>query len=141
MPVKSYKLGPGELTLGAAPLDVSAQITNCRVEASENVTTGDDIDLLSGETLRGDESATYRFTLAGSLVQDISANGVVDYTWLHKGEEIPFSFVPSTSEGREVTGVCVPIPLTIGGDVSKSSRPSSDFTWRVIGDPDFGAAG
>lgn len=140
MTVKSYKLGPGTLTLGAAPLDVSGQITNCRVEASENVTTiGDALELLSGETLAAEESAAYRFTLAGSLVQDLAANGVIDYTWLNKGLEVPFTFVPSTAEGREVTGVVVPIPLTIGGDVK--SRPTSDFSWRVIGDPDFDAVG
>lgn len=140
MTVKSYKLGPGTLTLGATPLDVSAQISNARVDWSESVTKGEDRDLLNGETLRGDENATYSAVLAGSLVQDPYAGGVLDYTWTHKGEEVPFSFEPSTAVGTTVTGVLVPVPLTFGGDAK--TRPTADFTFRIIGDPDadFAAA-
>ena len=135
MPVKSYKLGPGTLTLGEAgtALEISAQIANARVEWSENVQSSDDTDLLNGETLPGDENATYRATLSGNMVQDITTGGVIDWTWTHKGEEHPVTFVPSTAEGRQVTGTIVPVPITLGGDVKARNR--SDFTFRFIGDP------
>lgn len=134
----TYKMGPGTLTLGAGPLQVAGQITNCRVESSENVSTGDDLNFLDGTTELGDEDATYRFTLAGTLAQDISAAGVVDWSWTNKGTEQPFTFVPSTAVGRQVQGTLTPVPLTIGGEVK--SKPTSDFTWRIKGTPDFEAA-
>jgi hypothetical protein len=137
MTVQSYKLGPGTLTLGSAPLDVSAQVTAMKVEWSENVTSGEDLDLLSGDSLLGDQDATYRANLAGNLLQDIAAAGVVDWSWTNKGTEQAFKFVPSTSEGRQITGVLVPVPITVGGDVK--TRPRSDITWRIVGDPDLAA--
>lgn len=138
MPVKSFKLGPGVLTLGEAgtALSIEAQIANARVDWSENVSSTDDLDLLNGETLAGDENATYRATLAGNLVQDITTGGVVEWSWLNKGTEQAVRFVPSTAEGREVVGVIVPVPLTLGGDVKTRNR--SDFTWRFVGDPELG---
>jgi len=132
-----YKLGPGSLTVGTVPLDVTAQITACKVTASENVRTGDDLDLLDGTTLAGEESATYRFTISGNLVQDLAAAGVVAWSWTNKGTEQPFTFIPATAEGRKVTGTLVPVPLDVGGDAK--SRPRADFTWRCIGDPDLAA--
>jgi hypothetical protein len=133
---QSYKLGPGSLTLGSGPLDVTAQITSCKVAASENVRTGDDLDLLDGNTLAGEESASYRFTISGNIVQDLGVAGVIAWSWTNKGTEQPFVFVPSTDEGRQVSGVLRPIPLDIGGDAK--SRPRADFTWSIIGDPDLG---
>jgi hypothetical protein len=62
---------------------------------------------------------------------------VVDYTWTNAGEEVPFVAVPNTAEGRQVTGVCRLIPLTIGGEVP--TRPTSDFEWAIIGTPVLGA--
>jgi hypothetical protein len=138
MTIKSYRVGPGTLTLGSGPLAVAAQMTKCQVDAAENVTTTEDITVLSGEVLSGDEDATYKFTLAASILQDISSGGIVDYSWIHKGEEVAFSYVPNTVEDREVSGTVVPIPITIGGEVK--ARAVSDFTWRIIGDPTFGDA-
>lgn len=140
MTIQSYKVGPGTLTLGSGPLAVAAQMTKAQVDAAENVTQGENIDVLSGETLEEDSSETYSFTLAASILQDISAGGIVDYSWIHKGEEVAFSYVPNTVEDRKVSGIVKPIPISIGGDVSKSTSAKSDFTWRIIGTPTFGDA-
>lgn len=134
MPIKSFKMGPGTLRLGVAGVqDVSCQIRNCRVVPSENVTTTDDLVVLCGETLKGDSTATYTFTLEGTLVQDIDAAGVVAYTWDNRGDEVPVEFIPSTTEGRKVTGTVRLVPLVIGGDVA--ARNTSDFTWSFTVDP------
>lgn len=136
--IKSFKLGPGTLTLdpGGAALEVSAQITNGRIEWSESVNSTDPIPVLSGEELPGEDEVTYAATLAGNVVQDIDAAGLVAWSWTHKGETVNFTFVPSTTDGREVTGTVRVIPLTLGGDVN--TRNQSDFTWTCPSDPVLG---
>jgi len=138
MPIKSYKMGPGTLTIGATPLDVSCQLTAGTINPTENVTTEDAVPVLCGETLASADTVDYTFTLSGTLLQDLAVGGVVDYTWANMGEEVPFSFIPSTAEGREWAGTVRIIPLTVGGEVTK--RPTSDFEWVIIGTPVPGTA-
>lgn len=136
--IKSDLLGPGTLTLGAGALEVSAQLTSCRVNISENVTEGDAIKVLSGERLEADETVDYSYTLEGNLLQDLAAAGVVDWSWINKGTEQAFTFVPNTARARQVAGVLKPVPISIGGD-EVERRMTSDFTWRIVGEPDFEA--
>jgi hypothetical protein len=95
MAIKKYTMGPGTLELGGT-LGIEAQVTAMRVEWTENVTTADTIAVLSGEETGGEEDADYRATLAGNVVQDIDAAGLVEYSWSNKGIEVPFVFVPNT---------------------------------------------
>ena len=134
MAIKSNVMGPGTFSIGSVgtPLDLTAQVTSLTVEFSEEVE--DSIATLSGETLGG--AADYPATLTGTLVQDLTEAGMFDYTWTNKGDEVPFSFVPSTAAGREVTGICRIAPLNLGGDVKKKN--TTDFTWAIIGDPVLG---
>lgn len=141
MTIKTYHLGPGSLTLGSGPLAVQGQITNCRVQAAEAVAAGAAIPVLSGEELAASERITFNWTLAGNLLQDLDAGGVIDWSWTHKGTEQPFEFVPSTAEGRSVTGICKPVPITIGGDVTGTAAnpgdpAKADFTWRCLNGDD-----
>lgn len=143
MPIRTQHLGPGSLILGSGPLAVQGQITNCRVEWTENVTTGTAIPVLSGEELAASERITHTATLAGSLLQDWAAAGVIDWSYTHKGTPQPFVFIPSTEAARQVVGVILPIPITIGGDVTgtadnRGEPARADFTWRCKGEPDFG---
>lgn len=131
MTIQSYKMGPGTLTLGATPLDVSCQVTACRVAASENVDTQDDVDVLCGEVLEGDETVTYDWELNGTLLQDLATAGVVAWSWANKGTWQNFVFVPNTVGDRGITGQVRPIPLDAGGDAK--TRPTSDFTWAARG--------
>lgn len=138
MPVKSYKLGPGTLTLGAAPLDVSAQVRSLTVKVAEKVTRTDPIPVLSGEELAAEEDVTYEFTLAGTVIQDVSVGGLTDWSWTNKGTDQPFVFVPSTTEGRQATGTTVPVPLDFGGDVDRTKRPEAALSWRCPTEPVLG---
>jgi hypothetical protein len=138
MPINSYKLGPGSFTIGTTPLDVSCQVTTLSINPTENVTTEDAVHVLCGETLPASDTVDYSFTVSGTVLQDLAAAGVVDYTWTNMGDEVPFEFVPSTADARSVTGTCRLVPLTIGGEVT--TRPTSDFEWAIIGTPVFGAA-
>jgi len=134
VPIKSYKL-KGSLTLGTTPLDVSCQVTSVSVNPTENVDTEDAIHVLCGEVLPASDTVDYSYTLSGTVLQDLSTGGVVDYTWDNAGQEVPFEFVPDDTAADMVTGTCRLIPLTIGGDVP--SRPTSDFEWAIIGTPVF----
>lgn len=135
MPTDSYKVGPGTLTLGTDPDDAefSMQITSCRVEPTENVDSGDDLNLLDGSTLDGEDNVSYDYVLAGTAVQDLATNGFVDYCWDNKGDEVAFVFVPNTARAASVTGTVRIAPVTIGGDAK--TRPTSDFSFACIGEP------
>lgn len=143
MAIERYVLGPGTLSLGSGPLQVAAQVRACRVTASENVTETDAIPVLSGEEIAATSDQTYTFALTGTFIQDLAAAGVVDWSWTNKGTEQAFTFVPATAEARQVQGTLIPVPLDIGGDVIRPGSgdpPQADFTWRIVGDPDFEAA-
>src|SRR4029079_4434835 len=98
MPVNAQVMGPGTFSIGSVgtPLDLTAQVTTLSVEFSEEV--GDSVTPLSGESLEGE--ATYPATLTGTLIQDLTEDGMYDYTWTNKGAIVPFTFTPSTAVGR-----------------------------------------
>lgn len=136
MAIKRFTMGPGTLTLGELG-DLAAQVTAMRIEWSVNESSSDDMPVLSGEVLIGEADVTYTATLAGNVVQDIDAAGLVEFSWTNKGDNVPFVFVPNTEKGREVTGTVRVDPITLGGDV-KDKAPRSDISWRCIGDPNLG---
>lgn len=134
MTIRSYKMGPGVLTLNdGSPFEASGQLKSCKVEWSEATSSTDAIPVLSGEEIAGEEEATYSAKLSGSVLQDLETAGLVAWTWEHKGETVTFSFEPNSAGESKVTGSCRIIPLTVGGDVK--SRPDSDFTWACPVDP------
>lgn len=140
MAIVSTKLGPGTLKLGTAGAeDVSCQVRACSVNPTENVESAEAIPVLCGEEIAAEESVSYSYTLSGTVLQDLTAAGMVDYTWTNAGEEVDFEFIPVTALARKVTGTVRLVPLTIGGEVSKTDRITSDFEWTIVGTPVFGA--
>ena len=134
MPIKSYKMGPGTLTIGetGAPVDFTSQVTKCVV--AWKVDEDDSVPVLSGEELEGED--TYSASLQATLIQDLTEAGLVEYTWANKGAQVPFTFVPSTAAGRSISGVVKVRPMDVGGDVKK--RPTSDIEWPCVGEPELG---
>ena len=134
MPVQAQTMGPGTFSIGSVgtPLDLTAQVTSLKVtpsaEAEDSVTT------LSGETLAGERN--YSWTVSGTLIQDLTEDGMFDYTWTNAGDQVPFTFTPSTAAGRSVTGTLIVDPLELGGDVKKKN--TTDFEWAVVGQPVLG---
>lgn len=131
MPVNSYKMGPGTLVLGptGTEIDISCQITNAVLEPDFD--KEDDLNTLCGDVVPGEETTTW--VLKGVAVQDLTATGVVAWTWTHQGEQQPFRFVPSTAADAEFAGTIVVRPLLVGGDVK--TRPTSEFEFPVVGAP------
>lgn len=142
MTIKASKMGPGTLLLGTTPLDITAQITQCVLNPSENVNEGDITPTLSGEELIDDDDVSYTYTLDATLFQDLTAAGVVDWSYDHKGEWHDFVFVPNNEEARGLSGQVRVSPIAIGGEVKK--RNTSDISWKARGadaahpDPIFG---
>lgn len=136
MPVLSYKMGPGTLSFGAGAQVASAQVTKCKVSASESVKKVDAIPTLSGDELPAEETATLEWKLDATVIQSLLAAGFVSYSWVNAGDEVSFIFDPSTAEDRRVTGTVRVVPVDIGGDVS--ARNTSDLTWSIIGTPALG---
>lgn len=134
---KIHTLGPGTLVLGSVgtQLDMSCQLTNCKVAAEADAE--DSEPTLCGETIAG--ARTYAWTLTGTVFQDIEEDGVIDYTWKHAGVEAPFKFVPDMTGEAAVTGRVTIDPLEFGGDVNVKNK--SEFEWSVVGTPNFTPTG
>lgn len=129
----TYVLGPGTITIGevGTAVDFTAQLTGGTVSWDKD--KEDDVPVLSGGVLAGE--TTYTAKISGNVFQDLgAANGLVAFTWEHKGESHPFSFVPNTDVGQEITGTVTIDPIDVGGDEAKK-RPRSDFEWDFVGEP------
>lgn len=143
MPIQTYELGPGKLILDDGAFDVSGQVRNCRIDPTETVNTREAIPVLSGEEIAKSEQAEFSFVLAGTMLQSLVADGVVDWSWANAGQPKTFVFVPNNTVDRAVAGTCYPVPLTLGGDVFGTQAPvndppAADFSWRCQGTPIFG---
>ena len=134
------KNGTLTLTAGApgTPVDVSCQVTNCRVSTAYS----DDGDAVT--TLCGDSKSPPRkldgHKLAGTLIQDFdldeASGGVIDFLWNHSLELVDFEFVPNdvTSTATIAGKVTIEIPAdSYGGDVGP--RLTADFEWSIDGAP------
>lgn len=133
-PQNPYKLGPGGLTVGEIGSLANFSAMLSKVSLEPKVDAEDPTPVLSGDDLAGDR--TYSYRLKGTFLQDLEATGLVQFTHAHKGEELPFEFVPNTAKGVKITGRVVIDPVLIGGDVKK--RNTTDLDLEVVGEPAFG---
>lgn len=136
MGIKSNKLGPGRLKIGetGTPQEFGTQCTATAIEPE--VDEGDEITVLSGDTLEGDDEYTYNLT--GTALQDYS--GMTSWiVWCkqNQGSVLPFEFVPNDEAGLKVTGNVKIRPVKLGGTVKE--RNESDFEFKGIGDYTYAA--
>lgn len=137
MTIHAYKVIEGTLSLGAGPLAVEAQVLAVSLVPSEKVKETDPIPVLSGEELAGDSSSSITWRLKFKVFQDLRAAGLVAYTFTNSGESVPFTLVPTGDAAHDASfaGNVWVVPITVGGDVSKTDRAQSDVDWRLDGDP------
>lgn len=133
MDIKSDRLGPGQLQLGATgtPEQWADSITKILIEPK--VEDGDKIDVLSGKTLARDADITYELQATG--LQSYAKDSLIEWAFEHRLQEVPFTWVPLNSSKRGRRGIVRVTPITDGGDVKK--RNSSDFTWAIVGEPEY----
>lgn len=132
MTILSYKTGPGTLTIGAVPLDVSEQVTSCTLQWEEKVDTIEAVDVLSGGQLPEEETASYKAKLVATFLQDtLATGGLVDYSWTNKGSSVAFKFIPAAANAKKITGTLRVMPIDVGGDVK--ARATSSVTFACVG--------
>ncbi|WP_069160079.1 hypothetical protein [Nocardia altamirensis] len=131
MPARSFKMGPGTLTLGATGtlIDISCQITSAVLKPDKD--KEDDLRTLCGDVVPGE--ITYSWTLNATIVQDLSTGGINEWSLTHAGEQQPFKFVPNTLLDRGFQGTLTVDPLSIGGEVK--TRPTAEVEWSLVGQP------
>jgi hypothetical protein len=135
----TYKLGPGELTIGATgtPIDVSCLVNNAVISMSKD--EGDSVTKLCGDVVPG--SVTYTFALSGNVDLDLTdPDGLFALSQAAPGTQQDFSFTPSTEAGTAATGTLVIDPLDFGGDETGEIM-TSDFEFSVVGQPVYTYAG
>ena len=131
MAIKTVTVGPGDLIFATDNTSFASQITAARVNVG--VDRGDELKVLSGESIPAE--ATYTYELEASALQDLSANGIVDWSWKQAGKLASFTYTPNKANGATIKGQVVVDPISVGGEVGQ--RATSDFTFPIVGTPTF----
>lgn len=131
MAIKSVTVGPGDLTFATDSQTFASQITSARVTVGVN--RGDELKVLSGESIPAE--ATYTYELEATALQDLSANGIVDWSWKQAGKIASFVYTPNKANAATIKGNVVVDPISVGGEVGE--RATSDFTFPIVGTPTF----
>lgn len=134
MAPNTTKLGPGTLKLGddTTGLTLDCQLINGVVSWDND--TSDDITVLCGDKVPG--SRTYTSTFAGTFLQDLTDEaGITGFSWTHKGEQVPFEYVPNTAAAVTCTGTVIIDPIDFGSTDDYGTPMQSDFEWDLVGDP------
>lgn len=125
-------VGPGRFTIGS-DVDLttfSGQVTSLRLVPSVDV--GDAIHVLDGGEVSGDRTESW--TVSGTMLQDFgAATSKTEWLFTHRGEDMEFSYAPSSAMGKEINGTLTVEAIEIGGDVK--SKPTSDFEFKLVGPP------
>lgn len=138
MTINSTKIGPGVLSIGA--IAFQAQCRSATLQVIEVVDSTEKVDVLSGETLAQQDTATYTYTLAVTFLEDLgqpSTTGIVAYTWANAGTTKAFIYTPNNAAAagsKTWTGNLRVVPLNVGGDV-QAQAAQADVVFTVIGTP------
>lgn len=138
MTINSTKVGPGVLTIGAVTFQ--AQCRSAELQTTEVVDSTEKVDVLSGETLAQQDTATYTYALVVTFLQDLgqpAASGIVAYSWANAGLTKAFVYTPSNAAAagsKTWSGNLRMMPLNVGGDV-KAQAAESPVTFAIIGTP------
>jgi hypothetical protein len=138
---RSSKVYDGSLKLGGATaqVDFSCLPTAVAINPPDPPDDSDTGEVLCGDPVEAESAgaaATYG-TLTFTSLQDFDdPQGLVAYSWQHRGEYVPYEWVASPN-GFTVTGTVRVWPLQIGGDVGRAVRLTVDAEWALGEDPVF----
>ena len=128
MAIQESRLKTGTLTLDALPF--ASQATNVTLEPDTD-TEGEDLEVLSGETLAEEE--VYSWSLEIEAIQDFDdPAGFVKFCKDNAGQLVPFVWAPTGASGPSYAGTVKVRPVSIGGDVN--TRLSTSASFPVSGD-------
>lgn len=134
MTVQADKLGPGLLKFGGTgtPQEFGSQAQ--KVELTPEVDEGDDLTVLSGEVVPGEDEIKYK--LGGEFLQDYSGmTSLIVWCKQNEGKVMPFEFVPKSSGGLKVTGEVKIRAVKLGGEVKE--RNTTEFEFKGVGDYEY----
>lgn len=117
------QIGHGMLTLGADTelVNMSASVSEVRLVPEVQDETR---RTAQGHTIPSGQVTTW--TLEGEV---FTSWELVDFLDENQGYSVPFRFVPSNREGREITGHLVPAMIEVGG--TPGTRARAPFEWAV----------
>lgn len=130
--IKSQKLTKGVLSIGETGTLVEWAGQVRAVTLAPEYDKEDDIPVLSGEKLAGDETKTE--TLSGTVLDDYSGTGSIFlFSKENEGKELPFVWEPNSDDGGlRISGTLKMRQLALGGDVD--TRNENDFEFSIVGD-------
>ncbi|MFB6943396.1 hypothetical protein ACFWGL_12410 [Streptomyces sp. NPDC060286] len=125
----------------AAPVVFSCSPTSITL-TPEAGDTGDDLEVLCGESITGEPGPT-KWTLNLTSIQQIEQDddegkSLALYALVHDGESAEFVFQPGPTTKR-FAGTTTVIAIAIGGDVGPTA-PTSDAEWPMAGPPTVSTA-
>ncbi len=131
------KLGPGHLKFGETGSEKEFGSMTLKTELSAELETEDPTPMLDGTEYAGAGKTTG--AISGTFYQDYSVDGLVAWTWKHRGETLPFEFKPLDNAALSWRGKCQIAPVTVGGDALKEN--TADFEFKFVGEPEMVANG
>lgn len=122
------RFGPGTVTVGSSPLDISFQVSGGGFTHSHDV--ADTVYTLSGE-IPGDLTTQSAFT--GTLLNDPVTGGVSEYAWTNHGTEQPLVYTPNTADEASFAATVRVLRMDYTAD-ERGALSQADVEWIVIGD-------
>lgn len=138
MTINSTKIGPGVLSIAGTAFQ--QQCRSAVLQVTEVVDSTEKVDVLSGETLAQQDTATYTYALACTFLEDLgtaAASGIVGYSWANAGQTKAFIYTPSNAAAagtKTWSFNARVVPLNIGGDV-QAQAAQTDVVFQIIGTP------
>ncbi len=136
MAVNVIEIGPGILTIGSAAslVDFSDQCTSAELVPS--VDKEKPRRVLSGRNVPGARTESYKLNI--EVLNDFGvADSRTEWLWEHRGQEMPFTYVPNSAQQRQVTGTLVVEAVAIGGKAG--DKPEKSVEFDLVDPPEFGA--
>jgi hypothetical protein len=132
MSVTTQKTGPGKFTIGETDSLTVFEHQVISITLEPDVKSDDDQPVLSGEIVAGADTETW--TVKGTLLGDFgSTESLQEFCFTNAGTQMPFTFTPLSTAGKQFSGVLKVRAVPFGGDVG--DRHEADFEFPVVGRP------
>ncbi len=128
MAVKSHKLGPGSLKLGATGSEIEFAVSLRSVAVEPETDEGDSLPVLSGDEIDEGDEETYNLT--GSLLESYDIDSLQVWAHVNAGSVVPFTFRPDNDKAVGIKGQVKIRRIGWGGDVKERNEVDFEFPGR-----------
>ncbi len=129
------EFGPGTLQIGetGSEIDCSCLVNSFTIAMTKN--KADDKTKLCGTVKPG--AITYTYAATGNLDVDCDdPTGIFALSQENAGEEVPFTYTPSTAGGTVAAGILILDPMDFGGE-EYGADMASDVEWSLVDKPTY----